>query len=33
MFASTATASGSVSPTDHSSARRLNSSRLICEIS
>jgi hypothetical protein len=33
MFASTQAASGSVSPTDHSSARRLNSSKLIREIS
>ena len=33
MFASTATASAQMSPTDHSSARRLNNSKLICEIS
>jgi hypothetical protein len=33
MFASAATASDSMPGTDHSSARRLNSSKLICEIS
>jgi hypothetical protein len=33
MFASAATASGSMPPTDHSSARRLNNSKLICETS
>ena len=33
MFASTATASGSKPGTDHSSARRLNNSRLISEMS
>ena len=33
MFASAATASGSTPLTAHSSARRLNNSRLICEIS
>ena len=33
MFASTATASGSMPDTNHSSARRLNNSKLICEIS
>ena len=33
MFASTATASGRMTATDHSSDRRLNSSRLIREIS
>lgn len=33
MFASAATASGSTPLTDHSSARRLNNSKLICEIS
>lgn len=33
MFASAATASGRMPPTDHSSARRLNSPKLICEIS
>ena len=33
MFASAATASGSIPGTDHSSARRLNNSKLICEIS
>jgi hypothetical protein len=33
MFASAATASGSMPGTAHSSARRLNNSKLICEIS
>ena len=33
MFASTATASARHSPTDHSNARRRNSSKLIREIS
>jgi hypothetical protein len=33
MFASAATASGSMPLTAHSSARRLNNSKLICEIS
>jgi hypothetical protein len=33
MFASAATASGSTPGTDHSNARRLNNSKLICEIS
>jgi hypothetical protein len=33
MFASAATASGRMPLTDHSSARRLNNSKLICEIS
>jgi hypothetical protein len=31
MFASAATASGNMPGTDHSSARRLNNSKLICE--
>jgi hypothetical protein len=33
MFASAATASGSMPLTAHSNARRLNNSKLICEIS
>ena len=33
MFATTVTASRQLSPTNHSNARRLNNSTLICEIS